>query len=355
MTDQKILFVYQFLTRGGVEAVIFNRMAELARRGIESRALFFKDYGGGVDEFSHQILISKDKEEMKEFVQAFQPGWALHFDTPDLVPFLPNWIPGIKQAYEVHTTYTKNYPSSNDENLSKNIRGFIVPSESQAEMVRKLLRKFGKPVMVVPNGLNDSFFSSQPPRFTASAPVVIWIGRLEAHKNWMMFLKLVEKISLSHPQALFWMVGGSHATEEQQQILWHKIVTLQLEKRFRWFPEVSASLIPGILQEVSRSGGCLVSTSKGESFGLAVLEALASGCPVVVPDVGGMREIARHTENGYIYAPESVRQASQAIGRILDDPEVHAVMRGNALEMAKNFTSQAVADRLLETLTVLEK
>jgi glycosyltransferase involved in cell wall biosynthesis len=354
MSDLKILFIYQFLSKGGVEAVIFNRMAELERRGVDTRALFFQDYGGTVDRFRDRVLISKDYKKIEQFVSAFQPGWGLHFDTPQLITVLPEWLPGIRQAYEVHTTYAKNYHLIQDSKVLERIHGLIVPSQFQAGKVKSLVRQSnkseGKPLVVVPNGISENFFEAQPdPRFLLH-PILGWVGRLEAHKNWMMYLKLVEILSLSHLQAHFWMIGGSHATEQQQNILWHKIVKANLTKRFRWFPEVPPEKMPGMLHTISSSGGCLVSTSKDESFGLAVLEGMACGCPVVVPGVGGMSEIVFSGENGFVFSPGNVKQAAQAIEEVLNNPLLHSQMESRSIELARRYSNAAVVDKLLETL-----
>ena len=58
-----------------------------------------------------------------------------------------------------------------------------------------------------------------------------------------------------------------------------------------------------LLRFVGSSGGCLVSTSRQESFGMAAAEAMASSCPVVVPDVGGFRDFVVNDSTGFRYPP----------------------------------------------------
>jgi glycosyltransferase involved in cell wall biosynthesis len=77
-----------------------------------------------------------------------------------------------------------------------------------------------------------------------------------------------------------------------------------------------------------------------EPFGLALVEALACGRPVVAPDAGGPREIV--TAGGLLYAPGDAGAAVAALRRVLADPELPAAAR----RRAEAFDVEASAARL---------
>lgn len=60
--------------------------------------------------------------------------------------------------------------------------------------------------------------------------------------------------------------------------------------------------------------------SENESFGLAALEAMACGAPVVASNAGGIPEVVTHGETGYMFAPGSVEEMADAGTAILTDP-----------------------------------
>ena len=87
-----------------------------------------------------------------------------------------------------------------------------------------------------------------------------------------------------------------------------------------------------------------------ESCGLPVLEAMASGCPVVTADRYGTRELAEGA--AVLVDPESVESIAAGMRRVLDDGALRAELRAAGLERSRNFVWQRCAR---ETLAVLER
>ncbi|MCJ7811413.1 MAG: glycosyltransferase family 4 protein, partial [Dehalococcoidia bacterium] len=87
--------------------------------------------------------------------------------------------------------------------------------------------------------------------------------------------------------------------------------------------------------------------SRMENFPLVILEAMASGLPVVATDVGGVPELVEHGETGLLVPPNDPDALADAINDLLDDPDEMEQMgaRGRQL-VSDQYTWDRVAERI---------
>ncbi len=109
------------------------------------------------------------------------------------------------------------------------------------------------------------------------------------------------------------------------------------------------SYIPqGDLAALYRSAVCFVLPSLHESFGMPCVEAMASGCPVVVAKASALPEVCA---DGALYVdPTDPIALSDAVQSIVDNPEVAARLRASGLRRARDFSWRAMAERVYEIL-----
>jgi glycosyltransferase involved in cell wall biosynthesis len=82
--------------------------------------------------------------------------------------------------------------------------------------------------------------------------------------------------------------------------------------------------------------------SQTESFGLAALEAMACGSPVVATHAGGLPEVVDDEVNGILEPVGSVEAMGRRAVELLRSPERHAAMRGAAIAKARNFAADLI-------------
>jgi len=97
---------------------------------------------------------------------------------------------------------------------------------------------------------------------------------------------------------------------------------------------------------------CVVPSVWEEAFGLAALEAMARGKPVVATAVGGIPEIIRHNVTGVLVSPGDERQLAESIDSLLVDGATAARIGENARrDVARRFTPETQLARLTELIT----
>lgn len=100
------------------------------------------------------------------------------------------------------------------------------------------------------------------------------------------------------------------------------------------------------MPRVYRDADVLVFPSAVETQGLAVLEAMASGLPVVGVRAGAVPELVEDGKNGLLVAPDDGRGLAQAAPRLLEDEGLRRAMAAQARETAMRHSVEASVSSL---------
>jgi glycosyltransferase involved in cell wall biosynthesis len=93
---------------------------------------------------------------------------------------------------------------------------------------------------------------------------------------------------------------------------------------------------------------CFVYPSLYESFGLAQLEAMACGCPVIGARAGAIPEVSG--DAAFLFDPHSPEDLANAIAAVTGDAEVRQTFVSRGLARARQFTWERTAEQTLGVL-----
>ncbi len=119
----------------------------------------------------------------------------------------------------------------------------------------------------------------------------------------------------------------------------HEVDGLGLRKDVRFLGKVEN------VGDVLRGADLFLLPSATESFGLAALEAMACSVPVIASDAGGIPEVVRSGETGYLAPPGDVATMSQRALQVLQDAAEHERLKRNAAARALEFSADRVVPR----------
>lgn len=175
--------------------------------------------------------------------------------------------------------------------------------------------------------------------------IVLFVGGLDqAHyfKGIPVFLRALATKGLSDVKAIIVGEGGLRPEYERQAL------SLNLGRRVFFAGGVS----DGDLPDYYRTADVFVfpSIDKSEAFGVAALEALASGVPVVASDLPGVRTIVRHGETGYCCRPGSVSSFAARLEDLTHDDIARQRFGTAARRMVEEEYSDAVRMKRLRQI-----
>lgn len=216
----------------------------------------------------------------------------------------------------------------------------LTPTHAVAEAVRSEYSLPADRVTVTPLGVGSEWFA-EPDPLSGEAPAglratlgtsdyVIFVGSLEPRKNLSTLVRAHQALRRDDPSAPDLVLAGPAGSRP----LPPDLATVPGLHRTGWVSDEQLRAL------VARSRA-LVLPSTDEGFGLPVLEALASGRPVVTSDIPALREVAGpHGDSASPFDVDGLADAlSRALNR-LDDAEA----RSARSEWARRWTWQSCAD-----------
>jgi len=166
---------------------------------------------------------------------------------------------------------------------------------------------------------------------------VLLIGRLVYEKGFQLALEAMPALIERLPRTRFLVAGsGTHEHELRRQA--EGLGLMDHGTFLGWIgDDVLHSLYP--IADV-----CVV-PSIYEPFGLVALEAMASGCPCIVADTGGLREVVPHEEAGLRFRARDPEALVEVVARVLSDDELGRRLVAEAYEHVRRFDWLDVAER----------
>ena len=110
----------------------------------------------------------------------------------------------------------------------------------------------------------------------------------------------------------------------------------------------TGKLVGKELSEVYASSDIFVFPSLTDTFGNVVLEAMASGLPVIAANEGGPKNIVKDGVNGYLMEPKKEDKFNEKINNLIDDHRLYDELRSNALEYARELNWDNIVGQLNE-------
>jgi phosphatidylinositol alpha-mannosyltransferase len=221
--------------------------------------------------------------------------------------------------------------------------GRIFVSEAVREYITQY---FPGDYRIIPNGIDFARFNSadtQPiPKFSDGRPNILFVGRIEPRKGFHHLIRAYPYIKEAVPEVRLVVVGAFNDDEKASFVRYARANHLSGIHFVGW---VSRDELP----RYYRSATVYCAPSTGfESFGIVLLEAMASGLPIVASDIAGYREVLHDGVQGRLVPPEDAVAIAEAIITLLKNPPLGRQMAERGRTTAAEYDWSLIANRVLD-------
>ena len=190
------------------------------------------------------------------------------------------------------------------------------------------------PIGVIPNGVDTEEFAPAE-IFASPGPRLICVSRLIERKGIDFLIRAMPAVIENHPQATLSIFGEGNIKEELEDL----VRTLGLADSVTLPGRVAHDELPARYADAD----VFVLPSKNEGMSNTVLEAVASGLPVVGTTVGGNNVLVEEGQNGFLVEPERADVLADAILKIAADADGARAMGRRSREIAETMSWGSVA------------
>lgn len=216
-----------------------------------------------------------------------------------------------------------------------------MPTEQAiTDLLPKNRRFFKVPVVAISNGIDLSRFAKgranseiyDKYNIPKKAPIVLYVGRVDPEKSLDVLMYAFVDVLQKVPDAHLVIVGDGTARRKLEEIAEEEEISSHVH--------FTGRVVGDDLPQIYRTATVFAITSKTETQSIVVMEAMASGLPVVAIRAGAVPELVKHGKNGYIYEPDDKDSVARGIIRILSDQDLREKLsEGSANRIKKHDIS----------------
>jgi N-acetyl-alpha-D-glucosaminyl L-malate synthase BshA len=213
------------------------------------------------------------------------------------------------------------------------------------DMKRKMQKIYDRNVFVIPNGIDLERFNNLPKetlrkrwKIKDEDEIITFVGTLRPIKGVEYLIRAMKIVRQKSTGARLMLVGDGEEREKLEKL----VKELILEEYVRFIGKVQNEKVP----EYMVASDIFILPSLSEGFPVTVLEAMASGLPIIVTRVRGLQEIIKDGENGFLVEPKNPEQIAEKVLMLLEDDELRERISRNNKKRVKDYSWESVVARL---------
>lgn len=191
--------------------------------------------------------------------------------------------------------------------------------------------------VVIQNWLNaEPYFNIQPKKLQPNEPLkILYLAWVNGQKGIFDFIDAAKAVLTKHKNVKFWVCGEGVGSETARA----KVIEYGIAD----YVDFKGWVVGENKMEILTQSNIYVLPSYFEGFPNSLMEAMASGLPVVATTVGSIPELVTSSQNGLLYEPGDIKGLQQALETLIINPEMRQNIALKARETIRNNNTIDVA------------
>lgn len=212
----------------------------------------------------------------------------------------------------------------------------IVPTKDYIDLVSKKYSISKNKIYIVPYGIDLKKFKSLSGK--SHDPIrLLFVGRLEIQKNVPLLIRSFKKITEKNVRNIELHIVGDG--EEKS-----KIINLIKEEKLEKKVILHGALRGKRLYKIFSNSDIFILTSRYESFGIVLIEAMVSGLPIVASNIPAVRNVVENNKTGLLVKPLP-EDFAKAIEKLLNSSQLREKLIKNGLEEVKKYSWDKIIEK----------
>jgi len=286
-------------------------------------------------EYHYRRLLEYHNFDLIHAFFGFPSGW-LCWRSAAKIPYIISLRGSDVPGYNVRLSLNYRLLSGLFKRIWSRASSVVANSRGLQRLANNFMPELD--VGVIPNGVDTSRFHCIRTRRAGKRLKILVVCRLISRKRIDLLIKVIAMLSSMGKDVELNIAGDGNLRVELQNLA-HDI---GIAHRVNFLGRIPADQMP----EVYRNNDIFVMSSMHEGMSNAMLEAMASGLPIITTRCEGVEELV--ADNGVIVPRAEVGEISQAISKVCDNEQNYSSMSSASRKLATLYTWESVASNYIE-------
>jgi len=265
------------------------------------------------------MRISQDSIIHVHVAQAFIPEIVYKIWKKRKIPYIAQIHIDVEPSGWIGKIILKPYKNFFLKRFLKSAKLITVLTREYKEIITKNYGIKENKIKIIPNGVGERFFTKKISK--NKVPHLLFVGRISTQKNPQ---RLIESVSKCNSKFILDLIGDGDLINETKGLVKEKELTNVI---FHGRKE-GKDLI-----NFYKNSDAFILTSNEEAFPLTILEAAASGLPIIASDVKGNHEVVKNT--GILVNPPTPNNFAKEIDKLFNNKKLQKELSKKSLKFAK--------------------